>query len=364
MSNKEALLHLSLIPQIGPASVLKIIRGLEKEAAQAVDLQSLYQYNKRDFAHNFGISQRIAHLLVNGLADKKMLEQEISLIEKYHVTTLSFLDKDYPTSLKQIYHPPLVIYCLGAPLESSAKRLAIVGSRKADSYARRSIKELVPPLIENNWEIVSGGASGVDSLAHEQTLQSKGKTIAVFGSGLTKAYPAQNRDLFRAIVKNGGTLVSPFALMTQPSKGNFPARNRIIAGLSKGCIVIQAADKSGALITSQFALDQGKQIFALPGHIDNELSLGCHKLIQQGAKLITNANDILEEFGEEVQTSVDPATKQALCPLLEHLNNPTTTDELATKTGLSFLDLQGQLFTLQIEGKIKQNLAGLWERAN
>lgn len=368
--NTKVLLHLSLIPNIGPASVLKLIHVFYEKFRQThthpqitkptFDLEELYEYEANNFVHKFGVSKRIAHLLSNGLKDKKSLEQELNLIKKYNIIILSFLDQNYPESLKQIYHPPLVIYCKGAPLGSNSKRIAIVGSRKADTYAKVCIEKIVPDLVQNNWAIVSGGAAGVDSMAHSQTLKNNGKTIVVFGSGLMCPYPAANKELFRSIVKNGGTLVSPFSLQTPPSKGNFPARNRIIAGLSEGCIVVQAAEKSGALITSQFALDQGKQVFALPGLIDHELSAGCHKLLQQGAKLITNSNDIFEEFGEEVKPT---QKKESTHPIIKYLEKPMSIDELSNKTKLSLADLQNQLFTLQLEGKVKQNFAGLWEKS-
>jgi len=383
--NTQALLHLSLIKDIGPASVLKIIQVLHEDfcAAQrhphlakpTFNLESLYTYKHKDFIEKFGVSSRIAQLLVTGLGEKKVFEQELTLIEKYKITTLSFLDNDYPESLKQIYHPPLVIYYKGSPLHEKTKRLAIVGSRKADHYARTAIEKLVPDLIDQSWEIVSGGAIGVDSIAHQKTLVCGGKTIAVLGSGLTNPYPAVNKELFRSIIKNKGTLLSPFPLTTPPSRGNFPARNRVISGLSKGCIVVQAAKKSGALITADFALNQGKQVFAIPGPIDHPLFAGCNSLIQQGAKLVTSSNDIFEEFSglfkskdfghnpqdERVQQEEiyqEPAPE----PFLAHLTRPCSIDELAAKTGLTLGDLQNKLFELQLEGKIKQLFSGLWER--
>jgi DNA processing protein len=178
-------------------------------------------------------------------------------------------------------------------------------------------------------------------------------------------------------VNNNGTIVSCYPLNTPPNKFNFPARNRIISGLSKGCMVVQAAKKSGALITTQFGLDQGKQIFAIPGLIDNELSAGCHKLIQEGAKLVTKADDILEEFGETrlaetrlaetrlAETRQKKSQEQTAIfvdhPILKHLDQPTSIDELSSKTKISLLDLQNQLFSMQLEGTVQQNFVGLWE---
>ena len=397
--NTTILLHLSLIKNIGPGSVLKIIHVLYKNfyetsenpelAKPTFDLSQFYKFTANDFQTRFELTPRIANLLVVGLADGKLLEQELSLIKKYKIDLLSFLDNSYPDLLKQIHHPPLIIYCKGAPLGEN-KKLGIVGSRKADSYAKQNIKTIVPDLVTHDWEIVSGGALGVDSMAHRATLDAGGKTIVVFGSGLMQPYPSENKELFRSVVRNGGTLVSCFPLNSTPHKGNFPARNRIIAGLSQGCIIVQAAQRSGALITAQFALDQGRQVFALPGKIDNELSAGCHKIIQQGAKLVTGVEDILEEFGEEVHTArpAVPAdlSSEALAkgealregrecfvkqnvsrdtsthPLIKLLEEPCSLDEIASKTKQSLEDLQNELFQLQLEGKIKQNFAGLWEK--
>jgi DNA processing protein len=355
------LLKLSLIPNIGPASILKITKKIK---------------NKKSLSHKNLFSQlspRIQKILETGLKDETRLEKELELIEKYKIKVYTFLDDDYPELLKQIYHPPPIIYCKGEPLKTNTK-IAIVGSRKADNYAKRTIQNLVQKLVQNNFTIVSGGAAGVDSMAHEAALNFGGKTIVVFGSGLTHPYPSKNKELFRKIVRNNGTLISSFPLKTPPARGNFPARNRIVAGISQGCVVVQAASKSGALITSQFALDQGKQVFAIPGNIDNELSAGCHKLIQQGAKLVADADDIFEELGtpaapfapsdspQNRSSRVPPqAVYRGRDPIIIFLEQPCTIDELLEKTEFSLPELQEKLFSLQLEGHVKQNFAGLWE---
>jgi len=347
-------LHLSLIPGVGPATGLKILKSKHSK--------ELYSLHKSDFVHVCGLSQREAGLVFEGLQDGSVLEKELELIEKYKITVLNFLDEAYPESLKQIHLPPLVIYCKGAPLDAGAKRIAIVGSRKADRYAQKSLDAIVPTLVENDYEIVSGGATGADTMAHRAALANGGKTIAVFGAGLMCPYPYENKDLFRKIVTNGGTLLSSFSLQTPPAKGNFPARNRIISGLSDGCLIVQAAKRSGALITAHFALDQGKQIFALPGDVENELSAGPHWLIKQGAKLVADANDILEEFGE---TAIVSITKKNVAhephPIIEFLDEPISIDELCNRASLELDEAQGLLFQLQLEGVVKQNFAGLWE---
>ncbi len=179
------------------------------------------------------MQQRTAQALFDGLQDKISLEKELNLIEKYQIELLTFLDEEYPQNLKEIYSPTIILYCKGAKLVGD-KNIAVVGARKADNYAKQVIDKLVPALVEKKYTIISGGALGADSMAHQATLDAKGKTVAVIGSGLLNFYPHSNKNLFREIVKNGGTLVSPFPLLAPPEKGNFPARNRVIAGLGFG----------------------------------------------------------------------------------------------------------------------------------
>lgn len=264
------LLHLSLIPGVGAATILKVIQQVP-------------------------LTPSIKKTIDNAMSDKSLLNHELDLIKKYKIKVVTILDDDYPESLAHIYLPPPVLYCLGSPIGKEFK-LAIVGSRKASSYSQKVCNSIVKDLVNKKITIVSGGARGADAMAHKATLDCGGKTIAVLGSGLLKPYPKENITLFREIIKKGGTIVSPFPLATEPLRGNFPARNRIIAGLSEGCIVVQAAEKSGASITANFALEQGKQVYAVPGSIFDEFSEGCHSLIKQGAKLVSNTNDILEEL--------------------------------------------------------------------
>jgi DNA processing protein len=346
MSAIKSLLHLSLIPKIGPATILKIIEGLRTGVAPK-------------------FSKTVQNRINSGLANKTILEEERAIIKKYNITVIDILDDYYPEPLKNIYHPPIVLYIKGKNLKPHVKRIAIVGSRNANEYAKKAIEKIVPPLVKSGFEIVSGGALGVDTMAHKITLECGGITHVVFGSGLTHPYPSQNKEFFRKVVKSGGTLISPFPLRTTPSRGTFPARNRVVAGLAQGCIVIQAAKKSGALITAQFALDQGKQVFALPGPIDDERSAGCHRLIQDGAKLVFCADDIFEEFGIsdfrsplEQEKSIEERPDS---PIIALLTSPHSIDELVTKTNLSVAELQQKLFELQLEGKVTQNFAGLWQ---
>ena len=394
MRNKNVLLHLSLIPNVGPQTIInKILRGLFLQqfpnllhaglmevidAQNLLNLEILYSFSVNDFIRKCGLTERSALDVTNGLANRSLLATEQDLIAQHSGTTvLSIFEPAYPEILKQIHMPPIVLYCKGTPLEAQAKRFSIVGSRKADAYASQVVSSVVPTMIAQGWHIVSGGAEGVDTMAHRATMVAGGRTLVVMGAGFLHTYPPSNKDFFKELEQNGGTLISPFSLNTPPDRSTFPARNRIIAGLSQGCLVVRAAARSGALITAQFAIDQGRLIFAVPGSIYDDLSVGCHELIKQGAKLVNTVNDILEDFNEFTPTSdvapvtFAPATREIQIqakekpytnPLLHHLTSSCTIDELSGKTGLSLDDLFDSLFALQLEGKVRQNFAGQWER--
>jgi DNA processing protein len=289
MQIHDVLLHLSLIKGVGPSLVERLCEHIPLE-----DLQSIYTFTIQDFK-NLGVNESNAHALMQGLQNEALINDERALLNKHNIEWISCADERYPPQLKEIHLPPLGLYVRGS-LKNITQSLAIVGSRKAQLYAQRVINSLVPPLVNNGWTIVSGGALGADGMAHRATLAAGGNTIVVLGSGILKPYPTNHSQLFEDIVKAGGALVSSFSLMTSPHAGNFPARNRIIAGLSRGCVVVQAAQESGAAITAHYALEQGREVFAVPGAIDDELSAGCHALIQQGAQLVTCADDIMRAF--------------------------------------------------------------------
>ena len=364
--NNRTLLHCSLIKDIGPAKIQKVL--LDQELQQ--DFSALYSFRAHDFKKRYNFSETIAHPIVVGLSDEAVLENECALLEKHSIDWISFFDDEYPALLKEIHLPPLGLYFKGAPLKNYDHCLSIVGSRKAGPYAEMVVDLFVPELVQKGWAIVSGGALGADCMAHAATLAAHGRTAVVLGSGLLKPYPEDNIKLFQSIVESGGTLISSFPLETPPLQGNFPARNRIIAGLSKGCIVVQAAKRSGASITANFALEQGREVFAVPGRIDNPLSAGCHKLIAQGAKLVGSVDDIIEEFETafipvaKLQKNIfTPAKKTEFSdPLVSLCETPMGIDELCQKTDSTSSEMQEKLFNLQLDGKVRQNFAGMWER--
>jgi len=296
------VLHLSLIEGVGPATIDTIIKSrLVSEVLPEKSWSDIYQYDLSDFVR-MGIAPNIAKLVKLGLVKRALLEQELAYIDKYAIEWVTVYDAEYSFLLKHISYPPAIIYTRGAQLAVHKKNVAIVGSRAADAYAKQVVDAFVPELVAAGWSIVSGGALGVDSMAHTAAVAAGGRTVVVLGSGLLRPYPRSNTKLFNQIAESGGTIVSSFGLTVDPMAGNFPARNRIIAGLSSGCVVVQAALKSGASITAQYALDSGRTVFAVPGMVDNPLSAGCHALLKEGACVATSASDILKELGESVST--------------------------------------------------------------
>ena len=232
-------------------------------------------------------------------------DNELLLLEKMKVNVVTIKEDAYPLLLKSIYDPPPVIYYRGNFVEIMRRKkgIAIVGSRKATYYGRKVAREIALELASRGYIIISGLARGIDTNAHLGALEAGKETIAVLGCGIDRVYPAENRSLAYRIIEDGA-IISEFPINTKPEKSNFPRRNRIISGLTLGTLVVEAATKSGALITTDFALDQGREVFAIPGSIHSFLSLGCHDLIKQGAKLVNNYQDIIEEL-EEKRGSVE-----------------------------------------------------------
>ena len=209
-------------------------------------------------------------------------------------------DKDYPQLLREVFDPPKEIYVWGNLARQEKYPLAVVGTRQYSNYGETVCSSLVKELAKKGVTIISGLALGIDGIAHQSALKVQGKTIAVLGSGLDIIYPYQHKKLASQIINQGGALVSEYTLGTKPDKWRFPARNRIIAGLAQACLVIEAPEKSGALITATYSIDNGREVLAVPGEIYKKNSIGPNNLIKMGAKPVTEANDILEIFGLEI----------------------------------------------------------------
>lgn len=227
---------------------------------------------------------------------RRIVKAYMLYMKEKNIQILTIKDEDYPYLLKQIYDPPSVIYIMGNKKILSQNGIAIVGSRNCSLYGQKIAKYLSYQLAKKGIHIISGLARGIDTFSHIGTLQAKGKTIAVLGSGLDVIYPPENEKLAEKIVESGGCLVSEYIVGTKPLGEHFPARNRIISGLASGVVVVEASEKSGSLITVDFALEQGKNVYAVPGNINSPNSLGTNSLIKQGAKIVTNVEDILEDL--------------------------------------------------------------------
>ncbi len=386
---RNILLHLSLIEKVGPATIDKLVTAFSCFNHEIFDhknfdyknnykslLLNIYDLSLKDLIYYSKLKESTANLIYKGLKDKTLLDQELALIDKYDVKIINIFDQDYPRLLKEIYLPPTILYVKAHDqFKFSDNSIAIVGSRKCDNYGSRVVKSIVPDLINNRYDIISGGAYGIDTIAHQESINSSGRTVCILGSGLLRLYPRENKKLFEQIILNGGALISPFSLNTSAHPGNFPVRNRIISGLSMACVVVQSQEKSGALITAHYALEQGREVLAVPGPIDNSLSSGCHKLISQGAQLVTCAQDILTLLGNPVITPKpslenvegntifkDNNLNDIEIKILDLLQNPLSLDELLMYLELSFDQIQDILFDMQVKCYITQNMMGLWQK--
>ena len=332
-----------------------------------------------DIAEVENVGWEVAKRIVEG-REKVDLDRQIELIEKNNVRLIPSNSEFYPANLKAIYDPPPVLFVKGEILPQDYFSIAIVGTRLASFYGRTMSEKLSSQLAEKGFTVVSGGARGIDTFSHRAALKAKGRTLAVLGCGLDITYPPDNKKLFDEITEHGA-LISEFPLRTEPEKGNFPMRNRIISGLSLGVVVIEAPHKSGALITVTHANDQGREVFSVPGHADSFVSKGTNQLLREGAKLVESADDIIEELEPiliskiaefktnqlesgrkeqisfvlgERKTQPDPESgeEEQFKSLLRA--EPLCLDEMVEKTNLDIPRLSGILLRLQIKKLIRQ----------
>jgi DNA processing protein len=335
--------------------------------------------NYKNLIHNFGcpenVFQATPHELANidGVSAKaiasikqhepaKEVEAELERITKHRITVVTLTDPAYPANLKTIYDPPPFLYIRGSIIQQDTAAIAIVGSRVASDYGSTATERISRELAHSGITIVSGLARGIDSIAHYGALSAKGRTIAVLGSGIDVIYPPENRKLYKAIAERGAVL-SEFPMGTKPIAYNFPARNRIISGLSLGVLVVEASLNSGSLITARLALEQGREVFAVPGNVHSYKSKGTHKLLKEGAKLVENAQDILEEI--RVKAPIPVSAEHAIENTLEMstdcrevfqvlTEDPRHIDEIIIKTGFTSSQISTLLLELELQGLVKQ----------
>jgi DNA processing protein len=285
--NLKYWLALNKIPKIGPVTIKKLWEHFGS-------VEAVWQADPAAVRKIEGLSKPAIKAFLDGRGRIDLDEEPLS-VEKANLNVLTLEDMEYPPLLKEIYDPPPVLYVKGLPIDPKEKAVAIVGTRRASRYGRETAHKLAFELASLGFTIVSGLASGIDTAAHQGALEAKGKTVAVFGCGVDVIYPPENRGLAKEI-ESSGALVSEFPLGTGTDKGHFPRRNRIISGLSMGTIVVEGHYDSGAMITAKQALDQGREVFAVPGNVALDQSKGPHWLIKNGAKLIESVEDVLEEF--------------------------------------------------------------------
>ena len=293
------------------------------------------------------------------------VDDEIGRVRAAGITLLPFSDASYPARLRMIADPPPLLYVKGELSSADDKAVAIVGSRSASDYGRRVARDLSRGLASLGFTVVSGMARGIDGMAHETALSSGGRTIAVLGSGVERAYPSEHDKLYRRISENGA-VISELPVGTRPVAFNFPARNRLISGLSLGVVVVEATEKSGSLITASLAVEQGREVFAVPGEVGASRSRGAHRLIRQGAKLVENVDDILEEIAPQLLSRGGGAAPPAPLALPEQAGadqrkvftlleaGALQVDEVIEKSALGAPRVLAILLELELQGYVRQ----------
>ena len=305
------------------------------------------------------VKPAVAQAVAAGI-DKSAFSSVAAWLEDPLNRILTIADAEFPQFLLNTTDPPLLLYVKGRLDLLNAQSLAVVGSRNASAQGLRNAEAFAKSISDAGLCIVSGMAHGIDAAAHLGGLQGASSSVAVVGTGLDKVYPAANRELAHRLAQEG-TIISEFPLGTPPLAANFPRRNRIISGLSQGCLVVEASVQSGSLITARMALEQGREVFAIPGSIHSPQSKGCHALIKQGAKLVENARDVLDELGYKSTAKTEGIAPEH--PLFVHLGfDPLAAETLAQRSGLTIGELSAILLQLELDGHIASLPGGLYQR--
>jgi DNA processing protein len=353
------LLALHRTPGVGPATFQRLLEQFPR-------LDSLFA--KPSVAK---LTDSIQQCLSN--VDWDQIEADLDWLVGDNRHLISIDDERYPELLRQIADPPGLLFAQGDVELLQSWQIAIVGSRNPTASGKSTAYDFSQYLAEGGLTITSGLALGIDAAAHKGALAAQGKTIAVVATGLDRVYPAQHRELAHSIAESG-LIISEFPLGTSPRAEFFPRRNRLISGLSLGTLVVEAAPKSGSLITARMAMEQAREVFAIPGSIHNPLSRGCHQLIRQGAKLVETANDIIEELGALAGVTAELASQQAVSAveheldadyqnLFEYLGfDPITVDDLIENSGLTADVVSSMLLLLELQGQVESLPGGRFVR--
>ncbi|MCM8797411.1 MAG: DNA-processing protein DprA [Candidatus Omnitrophica bacterium] len=356
MNKLEALVSLNMVGGIGSVRLKRLLEFFGKpEAILDASPEKLMAVS--------GIGEETAYKIHS--FQKNALEREFILAKRDNLKILTQEDRGYPESLKNIYDPPIVLYIKGELKEEDKYSLAIVGCRRASFYGLRNAERFAFELANCGFTVISGMARGIDTASHHGALKAKGRTIAVLGSGLGNIYPPENKELSEDISANGA-VISEFPIEEKPLRQNFPRRNRLISGLSLGVLVVEAGQNSGALITADFALEQGREVFSLPGEIDSRGAFGTNRLIKEGAKPVLSVDDILEELiipGRQAHCKVAAPVISATNMGLEKeeaivynliQRQPVGLDELIETAGIGLSDIMGTLLKLQMKRLIRE----------
>ena len=356
MNSREAYIALNMIDHVGPVRVKRLLERFgQPQAILAAGARELMQVE--------GVGPEVAGAITRWESQAD-LGAELKRITDFGARVLTLDDPDYPANLRQIYDPPLALYVKGTLEPRDQHAIAIVGSRQTTYYGQESARKLGYQLAYAGMTVVSGLARGIDTAAHQGALAANGRTFAVLGTGLDIVYPPENGPLYEKIAA-AGAVMTQFPFGVRPDTQHFPLRNRIVSGLSLGTIVVEAGIGSGALITANMALDQDRQVFAVPGKIDSPQSKGCHRLIKGGAKLVEDAEDVLSEFEDLFPKSQRPEAPVAGAPPLELSDaeqkvfdavgsDETDLDQVIRQSGLTSADVFATLLRLEMKRRVRQ----------
>jgi DNA processing protein len=361
LTDRERLILLNLIPDIGSTQLRRLLDAFG-------ELERVFRASAQELQQVEGLGPALARRIVSCCQDERMLKSELTLAKQHGVEILTLEDAAYPKLLRTIHDPPLALYIRGTLTPADEVAVGIVGSRRASLYGLQSAEQLSYDLALRGISVVSGLARGIDASAHRGALKASGRTLAILGNGLSSVYPIEHEPLAKQITQHGA-LISEYPMSMRPWPHNFPRRNRIISGLSLGVVIVEAANRSGALITADCALEQGREVFAVPGPMTAITSQGTHQLVKQGARLVTSANDIVEELHlapEAAKTSArmseeGSAAHTVALPKLEERvfacvrrHKPRDIDMIASDSGLATSEVAALLLQLELKRLVQQ----------
>lgn len=354
MENIKYLMALKAVKGLGDGLINLLLSHFK-------DPRMIFEASGDQLSKVVGVGNKIITSVQN-FDEWDLINTELENVGKNNCSIVTIYSEHYPKNLKQCYNPPPYLYMYGDLEDKDQLSISIVGTRSADNYGRQVAKYISSELAKKGITLISGFARGIDTIVHKTALEYSGRTIAVLGSGLDVIYPPENKRIYENISVNGAVL-SDYPLGTFPESSNFPKRNRIISGLSKGVVVIQASHKSGSLITANLALEQNREVFSVPGNINNHLCKGSNELIKKGAKIVLSADDILEEIADMksfIQQDNSPDDKVEYLDNDEKkiydslLNNSLHIDEIIKITGFGSSKVSAILLKMELDGLIEQ----------